>query len=74
MHVFKGEYKSGLHSHAHHFILLQNSVYYSSYNLLSNWTSLLGPFQLGFSMWLGVRPKGTNKTLAPMVLGLSVNT
>ena len=28
------------------------------------------PFQLGSSMWLGVEPKGTNKTLVPMGLGL----
>ena len=28
------------------------------------------PFQLGFSVWLGMGPKGTNKTLAPMGLGL----
>ena len=27
------------------------------------------PFQLGFSMWLGEGPKGTNKTLALMGLG-----
>ena len=31
---------------------------------------LLGPFQLGLSVWLGVGLKGTNKTLAPMGLGL----
>ena len=28
-----------------------------------------GPFQLGFSMWLEVGPKETNKTLAPMDFG-----
>ena len=25
---------------------------------------------MGFSLWLKMRPKGTNKTLAPMGLGL----
>ena len=31
--------------------------------------AFFGLSQLGFSVWLGVRPKETNKTLAPMGLG-----
>ena len=30
----------------------------------------IGPFQLDFSVWLRVGPKETNKTLAPIGLGL----
>ena len=30
----------------------------------------IGPFQLGFSVWFGVGPKRTNKTLAPIGLVL----
>ena len=49
-------------------------LYLTNYLIeLVYWAGLLGrsigPFQLNFSVWLGMGPKGTNKILAPIGLG-----
>ena len=50
---------------------LLNSVCFSPYIYKTDYLIGLAfwPSQLSFSVWLGVGPKGTNKTLAPMGLG-----
>ena len=68
--VFKRELESVLHIHTNHFILIQNSVCFSPYNWLSNWVD-----HLDYSNWVLVcglewDQNGTNKTLAPMDIGL----
>ena len=62
------------YTHIHHFTMmlhLHKIIYIFPFvsNQLSNWLAF-GPFQLGLSVWLVVGAKGTNKTLAPMGLGL----
>ena len=53
-----------------HFILSQNSICFSPYNWLSNWTSLMGHSNWDLVCDLEWDQKGTNKTLASMSLGL----
>ena len=66
----KKKIESVQHSYTNHFVNLQNSICFSSNYWLSNWASLLGLSNWVLACGLEWDQKGTNKTLAPMGLGL----